>query len=439
MGLLGLLMKTLLLMLTATETLIKSSANGRPSIWCHPDFTTPLSELPRLDLNNDGITGDGYDAEYTLDSIYLLENGIPTSVLAPSSFGFTYIQIIRYNYDDTLSMAINGTVFHDADDGCDYDSSEVVLEGWPVTITGLVSGQVKNTLTDNFGHYSFDLCSSDTLVEVSLNVPFNYGQICGTTYTVQLVPGISQTVVQDIPVSYDTICPILWVDISTPFLRRCFENYYSVNYCNYSDGTIEDVHVEVQLDPFMTFTSSEVSGTPLGGNLYSFDLGNVAAGECGDFKIHFDLDCNAILGATHCVDAHIYPDTLCPNPVNWTGANIEVEAVCENDTVFMSVKNTGNAAMAGPLKYIVVEDVIMLQGNFNLGAGEVEPIAPIFANGATYRIEAEQEPGHPYPRQCGRCAGRLQRHQRLWPCQFVPDRKPQPVHRFGLPTEHRLL
>ncbi|MEO1259775.1 MAG: T9SS type A sorting domain-containing protein [Bacteroidota bacterium] len=368
--------------------------------WCAAiDPNVPIIPIERLDLDGDGTVGDGFDIRNGLDSIALLENGFPVSNLAETGGGITYMQIIRFNYNDTLDFNVTGTVYHDVDEDCDLDGTEPSLAGWPVNITGLETGTTLTTITDSLGQYSFDLCTIDTLAEVSLDVPFNYGQVCGTTYTVQLSPGASQQVVQDIPVHYDTLCPILWVDISTPFLRRCFENYYTVSYCNYSNETIEDVYVEVQLDPFMTFTSSEITGTSLGGNLYTFDIGDVAAGECGNFKIYFDLECTAELGASHCVDAHIFPDTLCaPLLLSWSGANIEAEAVCQNDTVFLSVKNTGTAAMAGPLEYIVVEDLIMLNADqFDLAPGEVATMPGIPANGATYRIEAEQEPGHPFP------------------------------------------
>lgn len=365
--------------------------------WCETDSISGIATMPRLDIDGDDIAGDGYDILKTADGLTLLENGTPTTVLAPVSFGLTYTQILLLSDVDPYLFGLEGTVFHDANTDCGFDGGEMTLAGWTVTATGLVSGNVQQAVTDSSGHYLFPLCTSDTLAEVSLDVPFNYGQSCGTTHTVQFSPGMAETIVQDIPVHFDMDCPILWVDLAAPFLRRCFENYYTVSYCNYSDSTIEDVHVEVQLDPFMDFLSSEITGTPLGGNLYSFELGDVAAGDCGDFRINFDLSCDATLGATHCVDAHIYPDTICPNPTNWSGANIEVDAYCQNDSIHLSIANTGTAAMAGPLDYIVVEDVIMLQSNpFNLGPNEVHELTPFPATGATYRIEAPQEPGHPY-------------------------------------------
>ncbi|MBK9014025.1 MAG: T9SS type A sorting domain-containing protein [Saprospiraceae bacterium] len=124
----------------------------------------------------------------------------------------------------------------------------------------------------------------------------------------------------------------------------------------------------------------------------------MAAGQCGNFIIDFDLSCEAELGQTHCTEARIYPDTLCPQNANWSGANIEVEGNCVNDEVHLTIKNTGTGDMVAPLDYIVVEDVLMFdQGNFNLGAGQTMQLPPIAANGATWRLEAEQVPEHPYP------------------------------------------
>jgi hypothetical protein len=148
----------------------------------------------------------------------------------------------------------------------------------------------------------------------------------------------------------------------------------------------------------MEYLSSSIPGAALGNNVFSFQVGDLQAGQCGSFTIVFDLSCDAVLGQTHCSEAHIYPDTLCPESPFWSGANIEVEGFCENDTVRLTIKNTGNGDMPAPLDYIVVEDVIMyLQGNFQLDAGQTQPVTPIPATGQTWRLEAEQVPNHPYP------------------------------------------
>lgn len=363
--------------------------------WCNYEIS-PEALLPSLDLDNDGQTGDAYEALVLADSAYLHINGVIAGGLAGRNEHYTYKQTLWYNYNDTIQFTLAGVVYQDVLADCQY-WNEPELQGWPVRAVGMVSGKIYETVTDANGQYAFAICLSDTLVEVSLDVPFNYGQGCPTTYEVSFAPGYSQLKLQYIAVQLDEDCPLLGVDLSTPFLRRCFENYYAVSYVNYSDEVVEGAHVEVALDPAMTFNSASLPETSLGNNVYSFELGDLQPGQFSSFTIYFDLSCDAELGATHCTEAHIFPDTLCPQPSNWSGANIEVEGYCQNDSIHLIIRNTGDGDMAEPLEFIIVEDVIMyLQGDFELPAAGEEIVLHMPANGATWRLEAEQEPGHPY-------------------------------------------
>jgi hypothetical protein len=363
--------------------------------WCHFD-NGPEILLPSLDLDGDGNTGDAYDALIYADSAYYQYQGVVMGTVAARNELYTYKQVIRYNYIDSIEFTLAGTVFQDTLDDCQY-WNEPQLQGWPVRAVGTVSGKIYETTTDSSGQYAFAVCLSDTLVEVSLDVPFNYGVGCQTTYEVAFTPGVTQLQLQDIAVQLDEECRLLQVDLSAPFLRRCFENYYAVNYVNFSDEVVEDAYVEVNLDPAMIFTSATLPATNLGNNVYSFDIGDLQPGHYGNFYVYFDLDCEAEFGATHCTEAHIFPDTLCPEAASWSGANIEVDGYCSNDSIHLIIRNTGAGDMADPLEFIIVEDVIMyLQDDFELPAAGEEIVLHMPANGATWRLEAEQEPGHPY-------------------------------------------
>ncbi len=364
--------------------------------WCDPANGLPPITLPRLDRNNDTNVGDAYVAWSTPDSVYLLENGLPVASLSKSGVVYNYLQIIRYNYDDTISLALAGQVFMDTLDNCLLDNDEPRLADWKMKAIGQTTGRVYHAVTNQFGLYEINgICTADSEVEVSLDVPFNYGQTCPTTYSVFLTSGMPS--VQNIPVHLDNECPLMIVDLASPFLRRCFANTYTVNYCNYSAQLIENAWVEVALDTFMEFLNSSVPGVALGGNSYSFQVGDLEAGECSSFNIVFELSCEAVLGQTHCTEAHIYPDTLCPENPLWSGANIEVEGFCKNDTVNFTIKNTGTGNMLAPLDYIVVEDVIMyLQAPFQLNVGQSLSFE-MEASGQTFRMEAEQVPNHPFP------------------------------------------
>ncbi len=366
--------------------------------WCNADPNDQPLTLDRRDQDNDGNLGDAFSIWSNTEQVYLLDNnGNQLQQLGNSSGLFKYLQIIRYNNDDTVQYSLTGTVFHDSNANCGYEGSEQALVGWKVKAVGNATGQVYATTTGANGIYEMNnICPDDTELQVSLDIPLNYGQTCQTTWVVNTVQGMPA--VQHIPVQLDSDCPLMEVSLATPYLRRCFDNNYTVSYCNYSSSLIEDTWVEVDLDSFMEYNSSTIPGTLVTGNTYSFATGDLQAGQCGNFTINFDLSCEAELGQTHCTEAHIYPDTLCPQNANWAGANIEVEGNCINEEVHLTISNTGAGSMSAPLDYIVVEDVLMFStGSFNLGAGQSMQLSPIPANGATWRLEAEQVPAHPYP------------------------------------------
>ncbi len=104
---------------------------------------------------------------------------------------------------------------------------------------------------------------------------------------------------------------------------------------------------------------------------------------------------STILGQTHCVTAHAFPDTLCTTITNWSGANIEASVTCQDTMLQFNLKNTGNAH-SQTLDYIIIEDeVVLMTGQKDYDIAE-DVILNFPANGSTWRIESAQEPGHPF-------------------------------------------
>ncbi|MBK7939466.1 MAG: hypothetical protein IPJ82_21345 [Lewinellaceae bacterium] len=192
-------------------------------------------------------------------------------------------------------------------------------------------------------------------------------------------------------------CPAMTVSIGTSLLRRCFSNnYYFIEYCNEGTAVAEDAFILIALDPFLAPLSATLPYTNLGNNLLRFNLGDVDAGECGNFSLQVQVSCNAALGQTHCTEAHIYPDSLClPPNAQWSGASLQVTSQCNADSVYFFIQNVGAGNMLSPVDYIVVEDAVMLmQGLAQLDAGAQITLA-FPANGSTWHVEVAQEPFHP--------------------------------------------
>lgn len=306
---------------------------------------------------------------------------------------YRYTQIIKII--DTFFVAVQGQVFSDTSSNCSHDSGEEYLEGWTVRATGQTTGAVLETQTDASGSYAFNLSGFDTTVVVTLVTSSNFGLNCQSEYTLNL--SVGQTATQDIPVHLEQRCGLLSVDLATNRLRRCApNNSYTVQACNLSGETVENAWVEVVLDDFFTYESSSIPGALVSGNTYSFQLGDMAPGQCTTFYVTFAISCDAQLGASHCTEAFVYPYDDCGGNANWSGADIKVDAVCEGDSVRFSITNIGDASMSEILEFVVVEDVVMRQeGTFQLGQGETMSFKQD-ANGSTWRLEADQEPLHPW-------------------------------------------
>lgn len=306
---------------------------------------------------------------------------------------YRYTQTIKII--DTFFVAVQGQVFSDTTSNCSYDNGEEFLESWTVRVTGQVTGNVLETQTDASGSYAFNLSGFDTTVVVTLVASSNFGLNCQSEYTLNI--SVGQTATQDIPVHLEQRCGLLSVDLTTNRLRRCApNNSYTVQACNLSGETVENAWVEVALDNYFTYESSSIPGILTSGNTWSFQLGNLPPGHCTSFHITFAISCDAQLGASHCTEAFVYPYDDCGNNSNWSGADIKLDAACEGDSVRFSITNTGNASMSEALEFVVVEDVVMRQeGSFQLNQGENFTFKQE-ANGSTWRLEADQEPLHPW-------------------------------------------
>jgi uncharacterized repeat protein (TIGR01451 family) len=290
-----------------------------------------------------------------------------------------------------FSSALAGTVHHDTEADCLPDPAEEGLGGWLVQTDGAFP---YFTTTDSNGHF---LLPVDTgTYNVTIIPKGQYWVTCNSPYQVS-VTEFYDTLSLDFPAQAAVDCPYLTVDISAPFLRRCFDNYYHVHYCNEGTMPAEDATVEVTLDPYFTYISSSIPLASQNGNTLTFNLGDVGIGDCGSFHITAYLDCDStVLGQAHCTTAHISPDSLCfqPSPL-WDGSSIETDVTCNGDSVIFTITNVGTGTMSAPLGYIIIEDqIVLLSEEFQLLPGQSTTVT-LPANGSTLHLEAQQSAGHP--------------------------------------------
>ena len=295
--------------------------------------------------------------------------------------------------DVALPAVITGKVFRDQTPDCQFNAGEPALFGWKVTATG-AAGTFYAT-TNATGNYNINLLPGT--YDVTLIKPNDLWEICTET-VLDVVATIASGAAVDFAVQEVIACPALELNLSSLALRRCFNNRYVIHYCNFGTATAENVRVELDLDPFFSFESSTVPETFIAGNTYSFAVGDVPSGACGQFSLQFNLSCMAELGQTHCVEGRIFPDTVCVLTDAWTGPDLHVAGVCDGTDVKFTISNHGSAMLV-PSSYIVIEDIVVMappiNNPFTLPAGGSEVIT-VPANGTTVRLEVNQPAGHPW-------------------------------------------
>jgi uncharacterized repeat protein (TIGR01451 family) len=240
-----------------------------------------------------------------------------------------------------------------------------------------------------------DLPTGPLQVQVLQSIPI--WQICDNPSSLTVPPAPSQTQ-HDFAAQPTTDCPLMQIDLATNLLRPCSTSVWHVTYCNIGGGTAQNASVQLVGGGPLTLVNCVLPYT-IQGDTMTVNLGDVSAGQCGQFSFNVHVACdNTIAGNEYCVEAHIFPDTFClPAGGIWGGAMIESKGVCTGDSVQFTIKNVGSAATSTQLGYVIIDDmVIMRMGAVPAGLQPGTAIhETVPANGTSFRIKVAQEPGHP--------------------------------------------
>ena len=286
---------------------------------------------------------------------------------------------------------ITGHIFRDDNSNCFFDLGEEGMQNWKIKFED--GTNIFYSSSDSNSDYTISLPGGT--YDVSLILPNeDLWETCISTQTITVDSASSETL--DFPVQAILNCHLMSVDISAPFLRRCFLSNYYVQYCNEGTITGEDAYIVIEFDPFLEVVSSSHPWTSVDGNTFTFDVGDVPSGECQTFSVEVMVDCDAVLGQTHCTSAHIYPDAPCVPTLQWDGSNLEITGTCDGDSVRFEIKNLGDD-MANPVEFIVIEDdMIYLTSDPVLLLSQQSVNIAMQANGSTWRVEMPETPNNPF-------------------------------------------
>lgn len=364
-----------------------------------------LGELPFIWVNSNLTPISLPDGSSIIVLHFKVLSGVSTEIYfddSPTPIEFLNFDGEQLTFTSTTNdVAFNGhilegRVFADAQMDCEIQEDEKGLSNWLVEISNGQSSRFVRT--DATGHFRMYL-SPDTYTIRPILPDNNYWSLCQSEETITLDnedPSLSLVSFGAAPI---VECPALKVDISTAFLRRCFENIYFVNYCNQGTAAAEDGSIVLNLPSELSIESSPLPYTDLGSGNYQFDIGTVPFNECSGFALSLKLDCESTeLGQTHCVEANIFPQTLCDTGSQlWSGASLDIKSRCLGDSVRFEIENIGEGNMEVPQEFVVIEDMIMQRAiapPIQLASGHTTSFS-LPANGSTYRMEIDQVPFHP--------------------------------------------
>ncbi|MEZ4953892.1 MAG: T9SS type A sorting domain-containing protein [Saprospiraceae bacterium] len=325
-------------------------------------------------------------------------NALPLNCQACPDFPFSIPRCTTLTVDiglDCQGGHLNGLVFFDENEDCLLDAGENGIGGWTLAVTQ--QGTTDTTVYDavDFPTGLFSIFAAPGTYDLILTPPSSVLLPCQPIQTVTVdANGSSPQIL--FPLMPLSECPQLFVDIGSAGIRPCFNTDFYVQYCNWGTVTATDAYIEVTLPPAFSFISSEISGTALPGNVWSFPVGDVASGECQTFSLTAFLDCDEQVGLTYCTEAHAFPDTSCVDTsMFWDGSSVEVFANCDGDSVTLTIMNNGWGNMSQPLEFIVVEDNVLIRDStFQLQSGNSTDLV-VFPNGATILLQAQQSFGNP--------------------------------------------
>jgi len=292
----------------------------------------------------------------------------------------------------TNSGQISGKVTHDINKDCNAESLDPLLNKWLLELTSQTKTYYRST--DQNGEYSFGLPAGDYTIKL---LPKNeLWQVCNDAIPITLTDG--GQLIQDFVANASVDCPFTKTDISTPFLRRCFDNTYTLFYENQGTQVAENAFVEVDFDDDFVFVSTDFLNYAISGQKIVFQVGDLNINENGTIKIVFNLSCETtVLGQTHCVTATAFPNEPCVVPSSWSGSEISINAECDEDNgkVIFTIINTGTGAMKEPKRFIVTEDDVMKPPTtLQLDILQEETIE-FPADGTSYRVITSQDTDYP--------------------------------------------
>jgi hypothetical protein len=295
---------------------------------------------------------------------------------------------------NTFPNSIEGRVGRDFNKNCLFDNTDKPFVNCLVEATK-PSGETYAALTDTNGYYNISLDTGSFSIKANPLLNKDLWQTCTPSVSKTISAGTKLDKIDfNLPSKAD--CPAMQVTISTPILRRCFDNTYTVKYINNGTIKLDNAYIILTIDSLLELKQVDKAYTLINARSFRVNLGTVDLGGYNFFNFIARVRCgdSTRLGQTLCVEARIFPYTACLDTAKWSGAEMSVTGTCERDSVLFTVKNVGRAKSASLNLVVIDDDIAAFRTTVQL------PVNGVYtkkfpANGHTWRMNVQQEPFHP--------------------------------------------
>lgn len=268
-----------------------------------------------------------------------------------------------------VSNKTTGRIYADVNQNCIYDSLDFPLSGIPVKMTpgpfyGITNQNGIYTIYPDTGTYTIEqtnhyevwpLNCSPSILSVHYSTPYdtsannNFGNLANFQ------------------------CPKIWVDIASDAARRCRSSKFDVHVCNEGSATAFGPVIKVEINSYLTVTSSSIPWDSTFGNEYYFHYNFINPGQCFDFTVNTSVVCFSPPEASSCITAKVVPDYSCyPGDTAFSTREVEVIGNCISaDSLRFVIKNNHLQSITENGIFAIWEDNIrVVLDTFSVQAGD---------------------------------------------------------------------
>lgn len=347
--------------------------------------------------------GDEETLDVGADLAQTLDGGFALAGFSARFDGVLGNELVLFKTDDLGGLQTNylrGKVYFPEGNDCGpYEEGDLGLTGW------LVKAKSDDATffgsTDSLGNY--DLRVDRGMYEVSLLRRNDRWNLCDPDPLMVDLTEPYDSNFHDFPLQPAYDCPLLEVTMSATPAIQCDTQRITINYSNSGTASATDASIEVALDENLTLLSASLTPAEVNDSTIVFDLGDIDPSTEGTITLNVRVACNTVVdGQAISSRATIFPLIECvPVSDDWDESSIVVTSRCDRvEGLSFTITNVGNSIMSGTSSYVIVEDIALREmGTFGPLPSMGSEVIPVDISGdgdvGTFRLIAEQSPGHP--------------------------------------------